>query len=161
MSVTEIYVFCPSEVNVRSHVCVVLSWEVNARSHVYVVHSWEVNAMSRVCVVFSWEVNARRHVCVVLSWEVNARSHVCVVLSRGVNVRSYVFVFVILSFLPLSLSMVISTMIFVEVFFCLEIWKVKEEIIHLRLVIITSLKWIISSFLFLYNIIIIIMLYKN
>ena len=49
--------------------------------------------------------------------------------------RSYVFVFVILSFLLLSLSMVISTVIFVEVFFCLEIWKVKEEIIHLRLVI--------------------------
>ena len=98
VSVTEIYVFCPSEVNVRSHVCVVLSWEVNARSHV------------------------------------------CVVLSCGVNVRSYVFVFVFLSFLLLSLSMVILTVIFVEVFFCLEIWKVKEEIIHLRLVIIMLYK---------------------
>ena len=84
VSVTEIYVFCPSEVNVRSHVCVVLSWEV--------------------------------------------------------NVRSYVFVFVFLSFLLLSLSMVILTVIFVEVFFCLEIWKVKEEIIHLRLVIIMLYK---------------------
>ena len=126
VSVTEIYVFCPSEVNMRSHVCVVLSWEVNATSHVYVVLSWEVNAKSRVCVVLSWEVNAKSHVCVVLSW--------------GVNVRSYVFVFVILSFLLLSLSMVISTVIFVEVFFCLEIWKVKEEIIHLRLVIIMLYK---------------------
>jgi len=121
VSVTEIYVFCPSEVNVRSHIGAVLSWEVNARSH--------------VSVVLSWEVNVRSHVSVVLSWEVNVRSHVCVVLSCGVNVRNYVFVFVILSFLLLSLSMVISTVIFVEVFFCLEIWKVKEEIIHLRLVI--------------------------
>ena len=72
--------------------------------------------------------------------EVNVRSHVCVVLSCGVNVRSYVFVFVFLSFLLLSLSMVILTVIFVEVFFCLEIWKVKEEIIHLRLVIIMLYK---------------------
>ena len=54
--------------------------------------------------------------------------------------RSYVFVFVILSFLLLSLSMVILTVIFVEVFFCLEIWKVKEEIIYLRLVIIMLYK---------------------
>ena len=80
--------------------------------------------MSHVCVVLSWEVNAMSHVCVVLSWEVNARSHVCVILS----------------FLLLSLSMVISTMIFVEVFFYLEIWNIKEEIIHLRLVIIMLYK---------------------
>ena len=110
------------------------------RSHVYVVLSWEVNVRSHICVVLSWEVNARSRVCVVLSWEVNARSHVCVVLSCGLNVRSYVFVFVLLSFLLLSLSMVISTAIFVEVFFCLEIWKVTEEIIHLRLVLLCYTK---------------------
>ena len=68
------------------------------------------------------------------------RSHICVVLSCGLNVRSYVFVFVLLSFLLLSLSMVISTSISVEVFFCLEIWKVTEEIIHLRLVLLCYTK---------------------
>ena len=67
-------------------------------------------------------------------------SRVCVVLSGGVNVRNYVFVFVVLSFLLLSLSLVISTVIFVEVFFCLEIWKVKKEIIHQRLVLIALYK---------------------
>ena len=67
-------------------------------------------------------------------------SRVCVVLSGGVNVKNYVFVFVVLSFLLLSLSLVISTVIFVEVFFCLEIWKVKKEIIHYRLVLIALYK---------------------